>query len=109
MNDTLYRDDSEFFHECSAKKCASNFDGICRQPFMRCERNVDIAFKALKENRELKKFKQNFMNLYKCNYFIKCGCDAPGLSLDTFIEGVLGSIPKDAGVYELKYNAEEIN
>ena len=60
----IYKKYEEFYHRCSNKKCLGNFSGTCRQPFLRCEKNVDIAFKALEEVKRLEKFKQYFMELY---------------------------------------------
>lgn len=56
------------YHQCSHKTCGANFSGECRQPFLRCEINVDIAFKALEQNKKLEKFKEYFMDLYGNGY-----------------------------------------
>lgn len=64
MNNTSYKNYKEFYHDCPSKKCMGNFSGTCRQPFLRCDNNVDIAFKALEEAKKLEKFKEYFMELY---------------------------------------------
>ena len=96
MNNTSYKNYKEFYHDCPSKKCMGNFFGTCRQPFVRCERNVDIAFEALQENQELlqenqelKKFKESFLKLYGHGYIIKYGYDGACMRLDTFIDAIL--------------------
>lgn len=43
---------TKLWHSCKNKKCAGNFNEICRQPFFRCKNNIDIAFKALENEEE---------------------------------------------------------
>lgn len=39
-------------HDCKVKACPGNFKGICKQPYLRCEINIKLAFEALKEMSE---------------------------------------------------------
>lgn len=89
MNNMTQKDYKEFYHKCPSKKCMGNFSGTCKQPFVRCERNVDIAFEALQENQELKKFKESFLKLYGHGYIIKYGYDGACMRFDTFIDAIL--------------------
>lgn len=48
-------EENNLWHDCKTKSCAANFSGTCRQPYLRCENNIDIAFKAL-ENEQMQTF-----------------------------------------------------
>jgi len=63
-------EEKELWHDCSSKSCSANFNGVCRQPFMRCQKNIEIAFIALQEKQK-QKSKDGSCSSFEenCSYF----------------------------------------
>ena len=58
------------WHYCSIRNCSANFNNICRQPFMRCDNNINRAFNSLENQIPYKPME---MQSNEPEYMCKCG------------------------------------
>jgi len=54
------------YHSCSYKKCAGNFEGVCRQPYLECYLHMTVGTQQQKALEEiLKQEGKDFFVVYR--------------------------------------------